>query len=455
MARVRAAEHGTSAGRQNRPAVSVVGLGRLGIGLATTLACSGFDVVGIDTDERVVQLVNLARAPFAEPGLTAALAQSVGTTLRASLDIAAAAAHAEIAFFLLSTPSGPGGEFQFESLRDAILGYCRAIRSQPERRHILVVSSTVSPGTILGSLVPAIEEASGLRVGERIGLCYNPELVSLGSMLTEFRSPDLVIIGESDRDSGNAIEAVHRRIAANRPKIHRMSIASAEIAKLSLNNYLILKISFANLLSQICSRVEGAELDKIVAALGSDSRIGARFLQPGTAFGGPCFPRDIKAFVRFAREWGCSSGLLQAAETVNLAQQELLADIVRREAEIAGTRRVGILGVTYKSSTPFVEASAAVDLIKRMQGLGIQSTVYDELSVPDLRYDLDGVEFAPSAAACIEAAPLVVLINAHASYLQAIRGYAGSSQKVVIDCWRALSEATLANVRVVKLGYFG
>ena len=181
-------------------------------------------------------------------------------------------------------------------------------------------------------------------IGETVSVCYNPEFVALGSVVADFERPDLILIGEAHPAAGAEVERILRRVVRSNPPVHHMSFVSAEIAKLALNNFLTTKISYANFLSQICSRIDGADIDAITNALADDSRIGGKYLRAGPPFGGPCFPRDVRALAALAQQTGRPTGFLEEISEINGAQQHSLAEIVFRQLELLGVRSVGILG---------------------------------------------------------------------------------------------------------------
>ena len=436
--------------------ISVIGLGKVGLGLAACLAKNGFDVFGVDHDVRLVDLINARTATIDEPGVDAVIAKTMGGILRTGADIAAAVAHSDTAFLLLPTPSHPDGSFDANTLTQALKELCLSIRAQNKQRYLIIIGSTVSPGTIAGVVIPIIEQILRQPIGENISVCYNPELVALGSVITDFERPDLIIIGESDSAAGAAVERIHRKIVRNNPLVHHMSFVDAEIAKLALNNFLTVKISFANFLSQICSRIEGADVDRITSVLASDSRIGGKFMRAGPAFGGPCFPRDTEAFAALALEGGPSAGLVHGVNEINRAQHDLLAEIVKRQVRLSGVQSVGILGLSYKESTPYVIESASIALIKTLHASGIRITAYDPLALKTAALQFGELfEAVTTANACVHAAAVIVLINKDSTYSNAILSYKGGDAKVVVDCWRALdAHAAIPNVKVVKLGYW-
>src|SRR6185437_6603583 len=148
------------------------------------------------------------------------------------------------------------------------------------------------PGATGGPIRAALEDASGKRAGTDFGLCYSPEFIALGSVIRDFLNPDFYLVGEFDQRSGDALDEVNRKICVRDPVVHRMSIENAEIAKIALNSYVTMKISFANTLADLCERIPGGDVDVVTDAIGSDARIGRKYLTGGLGFAGPCFPRD-------------------------------------------------------------------------------------------------------------------------------------------------------------------
>jgi Predicted UDP-glucose 6-dehydrogenase len=150
----------------------------------------------------------------------------------------------------------------------------------------------VLPGATRNGLLPVLEQASGKKCGPDFGLCYSPEFIALGTVIRDFLNPDLYLIGQFDARSGAALEDVNRSVCQKDPAVHRMTIENAEIAKIALNSFVTMKVSFANTLADICERIPGGDVDAVSDALGSDSRIGRKYLTGGMGFAGPCFPRD-------------------------------------------------------------------------------------------------------------------------------------------------------------------
>ena len=234
--------------------VAVVGLGKLGAPLAAVLASKGNEVLGVDTNPDVVQLLNEGRAPVEEPGLQTLVTGS-RERLSATTELGRAA-EAELTVLLVPTPSDERGAFSNAFLLEAVerIGGGLATR---DAYHVVVVASTVMPGSCEADLRPALERASGRRVGESLGLCYSPEFIALGNVIRDMLEPDMVLIGESDPRAGDALEALYAGVCENDPPFRRMSLVNAELTKIAVNTYVTMKISYANTLADMCERLPG------------------------------------------------------------------------------------------------------------------------------------------------------------------------------------------------------
>ena len=221
--------------------------------------------------------------------------------------------------------------------------------------HMVVITSTVMPGTTGSEIKAALEAASGRKVGPDLGLCYNPEFIALGSVVRDMLHPDSILIGESDAKAGDMLQTIYLSMCENKPPVQRMNFVNAELTKISVNTYVTTKISYANMLADICDRLPGADVDVVTRALGADTRIGIKYLKGAMGYGGPCFPRDNVAFAALARKIGARADVAEATDRINNHQIDRLANLVAKFAK-AGTR-IALLGLSYKPQTPVVEES--------------------------------------------------------------------------------------------------
>lgn len=418
--------------------ISVVGLGKLGAPLAACLASKGFTVTGLDLDASKVRALQAHRAPVLETGLQEMI-ELHGARLRATQDYNEIVQGSGITFVVVPTPSASDGGF---SLRFA-LPACEQIGQALRRKqayHLVVMTSTVMPGATEGPLCAALEQASGKRCGPDFGLCYNPEFIALGSVLHDFLNPDFVLIGESDARAGELLESVYRKVCAGRPAISRMNFVNAELTKLSVNTFVTTKITFANMLAGICSRLPGADVDTVTAALGQDSRIGRKYLKGAVGYGGPCFPRDNKALSALARQLEVPALLAEATDHANTEEVCRMVRLI--EGLLHPREAVGILGLSYKPQTEVVEASQGMLLAQALVEKKIPVVVYDPAGLKNAQRTLPAqVRLADSMEACARACDVLVITTAWSEFLALDPAQIKTSRKprVVIDPWRMLN----------------
>src|SRR6266446_8483234 len=302
---------------------SVFGLGKLGSCIAATRAQRGFEVLGVDIDPEKVRKINAGLPPVEEPRLAETIEAGRGR-LRATLDHREAVP-TDVSFFIPPSPSLPDGSFSNEYLLRAMQPIASAVREQGKKGHLFVCSSTTTPGAMDQVLIPMLEREIGGVCGRDFGVCYNPEFIALGNVINGLLEPDLVLIGESDPESGAALEDLYRKYTRNKCRIARMSIISAELTKISINSYITMKISFTNQLRMIAEQFPKADINMILDAIGTDTRIGKKYLRAGLSFGGPCFPRDNRLLAYTARQAGLQAPLAEASDRVNeLTKENLL-----------------------------------------------------------------------------------------------------------------------------------
>jgi UDPglucose 6-dehydrogenase len=193
----------------------------------------------------------------------------------------------------------------------------QAVKAARKKNHIFICSSTTTPGACRKIIIPMLEHQIGGVCGKDFSFCYNPEFIALGNVIRGLLEPDMVLIGESDERAGGLLEALYKKYNANRPNIARMSVTSAELTKISVNSYITTKISFTNQLRMIAEQYEDTDIHKILDAIGSDSRIGRKYLKAGLSYGGPCFPRDNRLVSYAAKEVGLSARLMASANAAS------------------------------------------------------------------------------------------------------------------------------------------
>jgi UDPglucose 6-dehydrogenase len=345
--------------------VSIIGLGKLGGCLAAVSALAGLKTIGIDLDQnRIKQLTD---RQVEEPKLASVL-DTCRDKLTLTTDLAAAA-ETDASFFTVPTPSLLDGSFSNEHVLRAVAACAKAVK----KPHYFVICSTVTPGSCGKTILPAIERITG----QASHLAYNPKFIALGNVINGLSQPELELVGASDNDTGSALRRMYQIYYGH--TTCNMSLISAELAKIALNSYITVKISFTNQLRMIATQFPEADINDMLAALGHDSRVGKKYFNAGLSYGGPCFPRDNRLFDWTAHSVGQDAPLARAADTVN---ERSKTDVFNRVLNCtSGT--VAVLGMAYKPGTAVIDESPGLNLALRLQAAGRRVFVHDVAATPE------------------------------------------------------------------------
>jgi UDPglucose 6-dehydrogenase len=406
--------------------------------MAAVMAHKGHTVVGVDLNPATVAAVNEGRAPVNEPGLQEMIHLN-HERLSATLDYEEAVLATEVTFIIVPTPSDADGRFSMRYALSAAEKIGAALGKKKDW-HLVVLSSTVMPGSTGGVMLPALERHSGKTCGPDFGLCYNPEFIALGSVIRDMLNPDMILIGESEARSGAILEEFYGGVCESGPRIRRMNYVNAELTKLSVNTFVTTKISYANMLAQVCETIPGADVDVVTTAIGCDTRIGQKYLKGALGYGGPCFPRDNIAFSAVARANGVPALLAEATDQLNRRQVPRLAELILSHLPEGGA--VGIMGLSYKPNTEVIEESQGLALAKFVSERGVRLAVYDPEAMPNARKELPaGVVYASSVAECARQADVLAITTPWAEFrsLEPAHLKRSAPPPVILDCWRLLS----------------
>ena len=429
--------------------ISVIGLGKLGAPAAAVFAAKGHDVIGLDVNITFVNALRAGKPPVEEPRLQEMI-DAGRTRLTTTSDYDELVNRSDVSFIIVPTPSDPSGRFSNEYVVAAVEALGKALRKKTAY-HVVAVTSTVMPGATGGPIREALERASGRRVGSDVGLCYNPEFIALGSVVDNMLDPDFILIGESDPKAGSLVASIYESVCAKKPPVRRMNWVNAELAKISVNTFVTTKISYANMLADLCDRLPEADVDVVAEAVGSDSRIGRKYLRGAVGYGGPCFPRDNIAFAALASSLGAHADIAVGTDTINRYQiDRLMAAVTRRVSRGA---RVAVLGMAYKPHTPVIEESQGVMLAQRLSKEGFDVVIHDSLGASAaLRILGSAVSQAQSPEEALRDADIGVIVTAWPEYVSL--GELVLPRAIpVIDCWRILPRDAARSLQPVWLGY--
>lgn len=435
-----------------KSSISIIGLGKLGSSMLVAFASKGYNVIGVDINPDSVRLTNQGKPPVFEPLLAEYLTANQ-ERITASQDYEKAILNSDITFVILPTPSKEDGGFSNKYLIEAAKEIGRVL-AKKSNYHLVVFRSTVIPGSFQEKIIPVLEQASAKKCSQDFGFCFNPEFVALGNVINDILNPDFVLIGEADSKSGEILESFYRKVCGEEVVIKRMNIVNSEITKISLNTYVTTKISFSNMLAELCEKIPGANIDVITDTLGCDQRIGHKYLKGALGYAGPCFPRDNKALIYTAQRFGLNMPLARVTDEINDHQVSRVIDKVLRFLPENG--KAAVLGLTYKPNTNYVDQSQALDIAKTLVEKGVSVIVYDPEGMENAKKVLgDKVVFAKSTKECISEADVIIIATQWPEFkdIQPKDLKKQNGEKVLIDCWRILNPNTFKGVvKYIPLG---
>ncbi|TYT60379.1 UDP-glucose 6-dehydrogenase AglM [Natrialba swarupiae] len=414
--------------------VSIVGSGYVGTTVAACLADLGHDVVNVEIDTDVVETINAGEAPIHEPGLAERIAEHAGSRLRATTEYAAVR-ETDLTLLCLPTPQADDGSLELAPMRAGteMLGEALAEKFETEDEdHLVVVKSTVLPGTTEEVVGPILEAETGSRIGEEIGLAMNPEFLRMGTAVEDFLEPDKVVVGAtSERAAATLRELYAPILEREETTLVETDVREAELIKYANNAFLAAKVSLVNELGNVAKEY-GADTYEVLEAVGLDDRISERFMRSGLGWGGSCFPKDVDALRAGAREQGYEPKLLDAVVTVNDAQPRRLVELLADHVDLDGAR-IAVLGLAFKPGTDDVRKSRALDVIAHLRAHDATPVAYDPVAIETVRDrypDLEA-EYADSAEDALEGADGAVVATDWPAFDDL--SFDGMARRVVVD----------------------
>ncbi|MFY9555531.1 MAG: UDP-glucose/GDP-mannose dehydrogenase family protein [Blastocatellia bacterium] len=351
--------------------LSIFGLGYVGCVSAACFGAAGHEVIGVDVNEKKVDIINDGRSPIVEPGIEALIREAVAADrLRATNDARFAVSNSKVSLVCVGTPSNHNGSLDLSYVKRACQQIAEALAEKPGY-HIVVVRSTMLPGTVEQVLIPVLEVYSGKRAGRDFGVVVNPEFLREGTSIQDFNGPPFTIIGTDSEDAAGPVERLYAGIDA---PILRLGIKEAEMVKYASNCFHALKITFANEIGNICKAL-GVDSHEVMDAFCKDHKLNlsSHYLKPGFAFGGSCLPKDLRAINYKAREVDVDTPLLSSILHSNRQQIERVVDMVLQTRK----KRIGVFGMSFKAGTDDLRESPMVTLIETLIGKGLNLAIYD------------------------------------------------------------------------------
>ncbi len=388
--------------------ITIVGTGYVGLVSGACFAEMGVDVTCVDTDREKIGMLREGRIPIYEPGLEELVRRNAAEgRLHFATDLAECLDRSEAVFSAVGTPPGEDGAADLTHVLDVARTFGRHIRKYT----VLVTKSTVPVGTArrIGQTIREELRARGEEVP--FDVAANPEFLKEGAAIKDFMSPDRVVVGVESERARRLLSRLYRPFLINNFRVLFMDIASAEMTKYAANAMLATRISFMNDIANLCDRV-GADVEMVRKGIGSDARIGTKFLYPGCGYGGSCFPKDVKALARTGREYGSPMRIVAAVDRVNEEQKKIVYDKLRRILGPLEGKTVALWGLAFKPETDDVRESPALVTVRLLLEAGAAVRAYDPAAMETARRQLgDVVTYARTIYDAAEGADAIALMT--------------------------------------------
>ena len=412
--------------------ISIVGGGYVGLVTGTCFAELGHDVTIIEIDPEKVRAINNGQPPIYENGLENLLKQNAGKRLHARTGYESVAS-AKIVFISVGTPPQPDGSANLSYIESASTSIGKALENT-STYCVVVVKSTVPPGTTEKIVRPAVLLASGKTENE-IGFAMNPEFLREGRAVEDFLNPDRIVIGSNNARAGDLVAEVYREISA---PVIRTGITAAEMIKYTSNAFLATKISFSNEIGNVCKRL-GIDVYEVMNGVGLDQRIGPLFLNAGAGFGGSCFPKDVSALISLAEKSGDDPILLKSVIAVNERQPSRMITLLENKVGSVSGKRIAVLGLAFKDNTDDIRDSRAIPVIQDLLDRGAHVSAYDPMAIPNMRRIFPSIEYGTSVADVLTNAEACLVMTEWPEFAKIDKEFNLMAQKVIIEGRRILT----------------
>jgi UDPglucose 6-dehydrogenase/GDP-mannose 6-dehydrogenase len=444
--------------------ISIIGTGYVGLVSGVCLAEKGHDVTCVDIDQSKVDRINAGQSPIHEKGLDELLAKCCGVNFRATTDLRAAVLDSEISMIAVGTPFD-GDEIDLQYIRAAASQIGAALKDKPSY-HVVLVKSTVVPGTTSDVVLPLVEEASGKKAGPDFGVGMNPEFLREGEAVQDFLFPDRIVLGGHDERTLDVLEQLYQPFS-NVDQL-RTDPRTAEMIKYTANSLLATMISFSNEIGNLCASIPNVDVTQVMRGVHLDKRLspiladGTRikpsfttYLEAGCGFGGSCFPKDVKALIAHGRKLGRGMSLLDAVVKVNLAQPDTVLDLLSRHFSDLDGVNVTVLGVAFKPGTDDIRESPALPIIRELLARKAKVKAFDPVARAEAEkyFGAGALDYADSLEDAVDGAQAVLLLTRWPEFERLPEVFAGrSEQPVLIDGRRVVAKDNVERYEGIGIG---
>ncbi|MFW3146246.1 MAG: UDP-glucose dehydrogenase family protein [Thermoplasmatota archaeon] len=427
--------------------ISIIGTGYVGLTTGISMAELGNRVVLVDVITEKLILIEEGRSPFYEPDVDELLRKHVESgRITTSMDTRASVLSSDITFITVGTPSKEDGSMDDRYIMAACRDIGEALSTHP-RYHVVVVKSTVVPGTTAGPVKTTLEKSSGRRAGADFGIAMCPEFLREGAAMHDSMKPDRIVIGCEDIRTYDVLYSLFRPLSS---PILKTDPTSAEMIKYASNSLLATKISFANEISRICEKV-GVDVYGVMKGVGMDFRISPHFLRAGAGFGGSCFPKDVSALIQIARSLGVDTPILESVMMNNMIQPIHLVDVAEKVMGSFQGKRIAVLGLAFKPDTDDVRSTRSEPLIRELLKRGAIVSAHDPKAAENFRREIPEIEYFIDANAAVDWAEGVFIMTEWPEYRK-IDWNSKTHLEGVFDGRRSVDPASMKNLIYWSIG---
>jgi UDPglucose 6-dehydrogenase len=431
-------------------------MGYVGLCTAAAFASRGIRTVGIDIDNGRVEQIRKGKAPLHEPQLDGMLRKAVKTKLLEATTNISRAIDTTTTFLTVGTPSSADGSIDLSYLKTAVTDLGKTLSKKPGY-HLVVVKSTVVPGTTSGAVKHSLAESSGKQIGADLGLCANPEFLKEGTAIHDALHPDKIVIGSNDKKSAQQLTKLYRRFYGSKlPPVIVTNPESAELVKYASNAFLATKVSFINTIANIAQQIPGVDVNKIAEAIGHDPRIGPLFLRAGPGYGGSCFHKDLRALISHSQQAGYDAVLLRATEQTNEEQADKVVGLSEKLLGLLDGARIAILGLSFKKDTDDIRDAASIRVIDRLREKGAKIVGYDPMAMSSFKRVFGNtIELAKDPRSALKGADCAIVMTEWDQFrrLKAKDYIAQMRKPVLVDARRIYDPADFSELKFAGIGF--
>ena len=430
--------------------IGIIGLGFVGLSFAAVLTSKGHSIIGVDTDKEKLEKIKNGIVPFYEPKLQSMLRRSLNVGLKISSNILAIK-KCNLIFVTVGTPQKRNGEIDLTMIKN-VTNKIGKLLSKTQHKPIIIIKSTVIPGTTQNVILPILQRISRKNVGKGFGLLTNPEFLRETMAVNDTLHPHVIVLGGDNDIFLKKVRRFYSNLHHSVP-IVLTNYSTAEIIKYANNSFLATKISFINQIASICEEIPDANIDDVAKTIGLDPRIGNLFLDAGPGYGGSCLPKDVKAIINFSTKAGINPTLLTAVEKTNKQQINSIIKLIKQNIGKIHGRKIAVLGIAFKPETDDIRDSVSVELVNRLIKLGAKITIHDPKAIENAKKIFNNkIKYQKSVSTAVKDCKCAIIMTAWKQYEKINnKTIEHMAKKFIIDSRRIISDKKL-NAKYFAIG---